>query len=248
MPRKKIEPTQTVDEIVAQAVAARDGNERRRIAAKARSLGHELVKKPKKLGRPTRYSQSMADKINSMVAEGKTLTKISNELGLALPDVYHWMESHEEFFIAYQKARRSMCVSLVDNMLDQMESTEKEEALLLKVKAGICQWVASRYNSEQFSDKRTLQVNGAVEHRHTHQLTVDQKRRIAESWLLSKSDKPLIEAQTTGPDLPVQTVSDEEQREIPRRKAMEAPRRKPRNPPGATTKRRDRSQAEFDSD
>jgi hypothetical protein len=41
MPRKTANPapTETVDEIVAQAVAAKDGNERRRIAAKAGSLG-----------------------------------------------------------------------------------------------------------------------------------------------------------------------------------------------------------------
>jgi hypothetical protein len=224
MPRNKFEPTETVDEIVAQAVKAKDGNERRRIAAKARSLGPELIKKPQGKGRPTKYSKAMADRIIGMVAEGRTLTKISTELGLALQDVYTWLNDYPGFLENYQKARRLMCVSLIDNMLDQAESTEKDEALLLKVKSGIYQWVASKYNSEQFSDKRTVQVNGSLEHRHSHELATDQKRRIAESWLISQQEpeSPLIEATTTGPNVPGVSVQLDEPPELPKKKKVVA--------------------------
>ena len=234
MPRKRIEPTtETVDEIVAQAVAAKDGNERRRIAARARSLGHELVKKPQGKGRPTKYSKAMADKIIRMVSEGRTLTKIGNELSMSLQDIYTWIELYPDFMESYQCARKRMCISLIDNMLDQAEKAEKDEALLLKVKSGVYQWVAARYNADQFSDKRTLQVNGAVQHTHSQQLTVDQKRRIAESWMLSQQEMPVIEAETSGPDLPAVEASPES-RELPKRKAPEAPEApKPKRKPKA---------------
>jgi hypothetical protein len=221
MPRKESNPTETVDEIVAQAVKAKDGNERRRIAAKARSFGHELIKKPRGKGRPTKYSKVMADKIIGMVSEGRTLTKISIELGLALQDVYTWLNDYPDFLENYQKARRLMCVSLIDNMLDQTESAEKEEALLLKVKSGVYQWVAARYNADQFSDKRTLQLNGSIEHRHSHELLPEQKRRIAESWLMSQqNDLPVIESETV-PALEiagVREICETTVREVPKRK------------------------------
>jgi hypothetical protein len=228
MPRKTANPapTETVDEIVAQAVAAKDGNERRRIAAKAGSLGDQLIKKPQGKGRPTKYSQAMADRIIGMVLEGKTLTKIGNELGIVLQDIYTWLELYPDFMESYLHARKLMCVSLVDNMMDQAETAEKDEALLLKVKAGIYQWVAARYNADQFSDKRTVQVNGSIQHTHSHELSVDQRRRIAESWLMSRQDAPALEATTTGPDLPgVETVSNNE-RELPPKRKLAQPKKK----------------------
>jgi hypothetical protein len=223
---EKSESAETVDEIVAQAVKAKDGNERRRIAAKARSLGHELIKKPQGKGRPTKYSQSMADKIIAMVSAGKTLTKISNELGLALQDVYNWLNDYPDFLSSYQHARKLMCVSLIDSMLDQAEKAEREEALLLKVKSGIYQWVAARYNADQFSEKRNVQINGEISHRHSHQLEASQKKRIAESWLMSQTpgDTPGIIAETSGPALSglesvgVSEYNQEPSRVIPTRK------------------------------
>ncbi len=225
MARKKQEPS--LDKLVSAAASAATGVERRRIAAKARSLGPELIKKPRGKGRPTKYSLAMADKIIGMVSEGKTLTKISIELNLALQDVYSWLNDYPDFLENYHKARRLMCVSLIDNMLDQTESTEKEEALLLKVKSGIYMWVAARYNSDQFSDSKRIQLSGSVEHKHTHDLSVEQRRRIAESWLLGQGDDVglLIEGEVT--DEPgVSTVNDEPGRLLPKRKKASLPKPK----------------------
>ena len=225
MARKKQEPS--LDELVSAAASAPTGVERRRIAAKARSLGPELIKKPHGKGRPTKYSLAMAERVTKLVSEGRTLTRISSELNIALQDIYTWLELYPDFMESYHKARRLMCVSLIDNMLDQTESTEKEEALLLKVKSGIYQWVASRYNADQFSEKRTVQVNGAIDHKHTHDLSVEQRRRIAESWMMSQGDDVglLIEGEVTE-EPGVSTVNDESERLLPKRKKASLPKPK----------------------
>jgi len=222
MPRKKVEPTQTVDEIVAQAVAARDGNERRRIAAKARNT----VIPKKRVGAPPKYSEEKANDICKQVANGKTITSITQAMGITPDCVYHWLKQHPDFSEQYHSARESMARSLADELLDEVKEATPDKALLLKVKGAIIQWAVQRFNLKEFSDSRRLELKAEINHRHTHNLTVDQKRRIAESWLLSQSDKPLIEAQTTGPDLPVQTISDPSPREIPQRKAPAESKRK----------------------
>jgi len=120
-----------------------------------------------------------------------------------------------------------MARSLVDELIDEAKSTELDRAMLLKVKGAIIQWAVQRFNQKEFSNNRKIELSAQINHQHTHQLTHDQKRRIAESWLLSQTnDVPLIEAETTGPNIPMRTVSDEEQREIPNRKAPAEPKRK----------------------
>jgi hypothetical protein len=196
MPRKKQPQSQsppepeTLDEIVARAAAAPTGRERQRIAAKGRSLATEMIKKARGRGQPTKYSKAMADRIIGLIKEGKTLTKIGTELSISLQDIYAWLDLYPDFLENYIQARKLMSITLIDSLMDQSEKAEKDEALLLKTRAGIYQWIASKYHSDQFSDKRTLQVNGTVQHQHTHQLSVDQRRRIAESWLMSQSDNP----------------------------------------------------------
>lgn len=61
----------------------------------------------KPVGRPSKFSQDLADEICSLIADGKNLRKIcrENEHFPAWQTVYHWEEKYPEFKEAILRAR-----------------------------------------------------------------------------------------------------------------------------------------------
>ncbi len=138
------------------------------------------------------------------------------------------MTLNPEFSERYHSARSRMARTLLDSLLDEAKTVEPERALLLKTKAGIIQWAISRFNPKEFSDSKRIELQGQINHVHTHQLPDEQKRRIAEAWLMSKQmdDSPGIVSETTGPDLVGVSTVDEPTRELPKRKKAALPKAK----------------------
>ena len=225
MPRKSNDTR--LKEVIDAAIAA--PNEKARQAVISRAAKKRFVAPAGKrcTSKPSPYTERLAVEICERIARGETLPEIVPDLKISINTVYDWIKNDTNGFNErYRVARLQMAESLVDNLLLETKKIEKDQALAAKVRASIIQWYSGKVHPVQFGDSRRLELKAEINHTHSHNLTVDQKRRIAESWLLSQSDKPLIEAETTGPDLPVQTVADSNNREIPRRKALEAPKPK----------------------
>lgn len=196
----------------------------RNIAAQAKA---SVVKPKRKRGRPTLYSEKMGIQFCERLSNGETVTAICKDIGIHPHSIYMWMQNHPVFYERYKIAKEYQAVSLLNELLDETKDIEPNKALAMRVRSDLVKWFASKMNPMQFGDNRKIELSAQVNHQHTHNLTVDQKRRIAESWLLSQTnDVPLIQAETTGPDIPVRTVSDQSPREIPSKKALEAPKPK----------------------
>lgn len=194
------------DELVEQAAAAPNSVERLRLSAKARKVVTLKRPKPsKRMGRPSQFTERIGKTICVELSNGKTITRIAESLGLTPDCIYGWVGQYPAFAETYQQARELMARSLVDRLIDESESTEPDRAMLLKVRSNIIQWVASRYGSSQFADSRRIELKGEVNHRHTHELSSEQKKRIAESWLISQQDLdclPGAVVSTIEPDWP----------------------------------------------
>lgn len=177
---------------------------------------------PKKaLGAPSKYTEKAAQTICRELANGKTVTRIAESLGITPECIYGWLKKYPHFAESYQQAREGMARSLVDQLLDEAKETEPDKAMLLKVRGGIIQWAVSRFCPKEFGDNRRIELKGEITHRHTHELAPEQKKRIAESWLISQQEKdlPLLTAETSGPDREIGViVQEEEPKEFPKRK------------------------------
>jgi hypothetical protein len=150
------------------------------------------------------------------------LPEIVKDLHISVNTVYAWIQHDTNGFRErYKTARLQMAETLVDNLLLETRTIAKDEALAAKVRASIVQWYSSKVNPAQYGDNRRIELKGEISHTHSHELSESQRRRIAESWILSKEPElPLLTAETTGPDLEgVSVVCESEQREIPKRKA-----------------------------
>jgi len=219
MPRKK--QTEVFREIIEEAVAAPTEQARRKVITRAAKRKFVAAKAKRSTSKPSPYTERMGVEVCERIARGEVLPEIVRDLHISVNTVYAWIQNDTNGFRdRYKVARLQMAETLVDNLLLETRSIAKDEALAAKVRASIVQWYSSKVNPVQYGDNRRIELKGEIQHKHTHELSEGQRRRIAESWLISReAEAPLIEATTSGPDIEgASVVSEPEQREIPKKK------------------------------
>lgn len=131
-------------------------------------------------GRPSLYSESMADAICTRIANGESLRTICSDDDM--PDkstVFRWLAKHEEFATKYARAREVQAEAIFDEMLDIADDgsndwmekrnadgevigwQENGEALRrsdLRIKTR--QWVASKLLPKKYGDRQQMEVSG----------------------------------------------------------------------------------------
>lgn len=222
MTRKK--QSEVFKAIVSEAAAAPTETARRAVISRAAKHKFVAAKAKRSTSKPSPYTERMGIEVCERIARGEVLPEIVRDLHISVNTVYAWIQHDTNGFRErYKTARLQMAETLVDNLLLETRTIAKDEALAAKVRASIVQWYSAKVNPAQYGDNRRIELKGEIQHTHNHELSESQRRRIAESWLLSKESKvPLLiaESTTTGPDRePGVSVSEPEQRELPRRKA-----------------------------
>lgn len=75
--------------------------------------------RPNEGGRPSGYSQELADRICSELATGKSLRTVCKAEGMpSTQTVFRWLRTHEGFCDQYARAKDEAADALVDEMLD----------------------------------------------------------------------------------------------------------------------------------
>lgn len=142
------------------------------------------------VGRPTDYSQNIADLICERLADGESLRSICEDEALpARSTVFRWLSLHPEFSDQYARAREAQADAIFDDILeiaddgrnDWMERQnadgenigwrENGEALrrsALRVDAR--KWMAGKLRPKKYSDKLDLNVSGSLQSMPEEQL------------------------------------------------------------------------------
>mgnify|MGYP003594381775 CR=1 FL=1 len=75
---------------------------------------------------------------------------MTKELGVSVNTVYHWLQNDTNGFAGrYKTSKQQQVDSLVDDLVEKSKTIGNDEAMATKVRAGIVQWVAARYNATQ---------------------------------------------------------------------------------------------------
>ncbi len=112
------------------------------------------------MARPSKYSESIAEKILSRYADGETLSTICKDKNMPKRNtVYRWRQSYPEFGEAYEMAIEEHTDALIDQAGEIVDREVNPQ--LAKVRADHRKWLASRLNRSKYGDK--LEVN----HNHT---------------------------------------------------------------------------------
>ena len=135
---------------------------------------------PKKLGRPSIFSQELADRICERLCNGESLRSICDDKDMpGLTTVFRWLQNNESFREFYTRARETQADALFDELLniaddgrnDWMERQlpdktkgwqENGEAIrrsALRVDAR--KWIVSKLLPRKYSDKAQVELTGA---------------------------------------------------------------------------------------
>lgn len=123
-------------------------------------------------GRPTKYTEKLADVICSLLAEGKSMRTVCAMDGMpAMSTVFEWLRKHEKFQEQYARAKEESADALIDEMVDiadQAETivrkgAEKKSgayAQTQKLRIDTRKWIASKLKPKKYGDKLDLTSGG----------------------------------------------------------------------------------------
>lgn len=139
------------------------------------------------IGRPTKYSQEMADKICGLISNGMSLRAICNVNGMpARGTVYQWLNENLKFQDQYTRARVEQADYFAEEIVEIADNAEADSAAVAKARLQVDarKWAASKLAPKKYGEKTELDVkssDGSMT--PTVRLDAEEYRKIAEDVL-----------------------------------------------------------------
>lgn len=130
-------------------------------------------------GRPSDFTQEIADTICERIADGESLRAICSEDEMPCKSsVFKWLSLHEDFADQYARAREAQADSLFDDILTiadtpmigektkttddgKVEVTTGDMIEHRKLRVDARKWMAGKLKPKKYGDKITQEVTGA---------------------------------------------------------------------------------------
>ena len=117
---------------------------------------------PGKPGRPSTFSQEIADEIVRRMIEGENLTQICKDPNMPpRVTVYAWFDSRPEFYARCARAREALADYLVDEIEEIAANATPETMDKVKLIVSTKQWRAMKIAPRIYSDRNKTEVSGA---------------------------------------------------------------------------------------
>lgn len=128
-------------------------------------------------GRPSKYTPEIGQQFADLIAEGKTMPKVAEELGVPMRTLYEWNANNEEFSQLFARARDVACDAFSYQVVDiaddpSIDPAHKRIMVDARVKI-IGKW------SNRYSEKHSVDHTTKGEKLHGPGLTDEQLMAIA---------------------------------------------------------------------
>jgi hypothetical protein len=121
-------------------------------------MSEEVTKPKNKQGRPTIYTQAIADEICERLAHGETLRKmVLDEHMPPAGTIYRWLDSNESFRDQYAQARVRQADYYAEMIID--ESFGAHDASIGRLRMDALKWASSKIAPKKYGDKIELESN-----------------------------------------------------------------------------------------
>jgi hypothetical protein len=119
---------------------------------------------PKRIGRPSSYSDDIAAAICSRLAGGESLRTICETAGLPSAEtVRRWLLTNEPFRAQYVRAREEQCDTLADEVLATARAATNENANAVRVQLDAIRWFAGKVHPKKYGDKIDVTTRKGVD-------------------------------------------------------------------------------------
>lgn len=113
-------------------------------------------------GRPSDYSQELADLICDRLIAGESLRAICRDPDMpAKITVLHWLSRHEEFRAQYAHARDLQAEAEFDDMEELAATATPETVNVVKLQVDTRKWVLARKAPKKYGDRVSQEITGA---------------------------------------------------------------------------------------
>ncbi len=118
---------------------------------------------PAKMGRPSHFTQDIADRICLMLAEGKTLTKICDMADM--PDrstEWRWRQAREDYRNAVARAREERAHAWAEEVVDITDDCPVDTASVAKARLRVDARlkIMAKHAPSLYGDKASVEVTG----------------------------------------------------------------------------------------
>jgi|SRR5690349_8869255 len=135
------------------------------------------------IGRPTLYSQDLADAICERLADGESLRAICSDDGMPnRATVFRWLGADEAFRDQYARAREEQAETLADEIVSIADEGDTksliggdDETIVVydatavsrnRLRIDARKWVASKLKPKKYGDKVDVTHGGTLKHQH----------------------------------------------------------------------------------
>lgn len=108
------------------------------------------------MGRPSGYSQELADRLCEQLADGKSLRTICKSEDMpGKTTVLRWLRDNEDFRGQYARARDEQADSIADEMIDIADGGDGGDVQRDRLRVDTRKWVASVLKPKKYGDSVT---------------------------------------------------------------------------------------------
>lgn len=144
-------------------------------------------KEKRPVGRPSKFSQDLAENICEQIANGKSLRAIC--AGDDMPSattVFKWLNENQDFSEQYARARGRQADHYFEEIVEIADSVEADSAAVAKARLQVDarKWAASKLAPKKYGEKTELDVkssDGSMT--PTVRIDAEEYRKIAEDVL-----------------------------------------------------------------
>ena len=115
----------------------------------------------KKIGRPSEYSDEIADTILARISEGESLKGICRDLKIMNVTVYSWMRARPSFLTLYAQAREDRADSLGDDLQEIADASTPETVQVDRLRTDVRKFIAAKLNPRKWGDRVQAALTGA---------------------------------------------------------------------------------------
>lgn len=132
-----------------------------------------------KVGRPSDYTQELADKICSQLSMGKSLRSVCKEEGMpSAQTIFNWFRTNKEFLEQYARAKQESADAMAEEILDisddgtndwvtitmpggyEKEVENREVVNRSKLRVDTRKWLMAKMKPKVYGDKLDVTSDG----------------------------------------------------------------------------------------
>lgn len=146
--------------------------------AEAAKATTEAVTKKRKTGRPTKFSQALADQICEQLAMGVSMRTVASDPAMpAMSTLFKWLREHESFSEQYTRAKQESADAMAEDLLDIADdgtndwmeihrgdytswTTNGEALQRSRLRVDTRKWLMAKMKPKKYGDKLDVTSDG----------------------------------------------------------------------------------------